>query len=98
MGFNSSPNDAPAKCVASRLIAILWGGLAAASLLVGFYLSWRRLSNRTIGMVMGLGAGAYLSAIACELIPEVFEYGGKLVGILTVMGSLVAALPAFMEI
>ncbi len=52
------------------LSAILWGGLAAASLLIGFYLSSRGLSNRTIGMVMGVGAGALLSAIAYELIPE----------------------------
>ena len=52
------------------LTAILWGGLAAASLLVGFYLSSRGLSNRTIGMVMGFGAGALLSAIAYELVPE----------------------------
>ena len=52
------------------LSAFLWGGLAAASLLVGFYLSSRGLSNRAIGMVMGFGAGALLSAIAYELIPE----------------------------
>ena len=52
------------------LSAILWGGLAAASLLLGFYLASRNLSNRTIGIVMGIGAGALLSAIAYELIPE----------------------------
>lgn len=52
------------------LSAFLWGGLAAASLLVGFYMSSRGLSNRTIGMVMGCGAGALLSAIAYELVPE----------------------------
>ena len=52
------------------LTAVFWGGLAAASLLVGFYLSSRGLSNRAIGMVMGFGAGALLSAIAYELIPE----------------------------
>ncbi len=52
------------------LIAILWGGLAAASLLVGFYLASRGLSNRTVGMIMGFGAGALLSAIAYELLPE----------------------------
>ena len=49
---------------------LFWGGLASASLLVGFYLSSRELSNCTIGMVMGDGAGTYLSAIAYELIPE----------------------------
>jgi ZIP family zinc transporter len=52
------------------LIAIFWGGLAAASLLVGFYLSSRGLSNRTVGLVMGFGAGALLSAISYELVPD----------------------------
>jgi ZIP family zinc transporter len=60
----------------SVLIAILWGGLAAASLLIGYFLSGRGLSNRTIGIIMGVGAGALLSAIAYELIPESELYGG----------------------
>lgn len=50
--------------------ALFWGGLAAASLLIGFTLSRRGLSNRTIGIIMGIGAGALLSAIAYELVPE----------------------------
>jgi ZIP family zinc transporter len=50
--------------------AFLWGGLAAASLLVGFFLSGRGLSNRAIGNIMGIGAGALISAIAYELVPE----------------------------
>jgi len=52
------------------LAAMWWGGLAAASLMIGYALAGRGLSNRTIGMVMGIGAGALLSAIAYELIPE----------------------------
>ncbi|OGO28274.1 MAG: hypothetical protein A2W33_03085 [Chloroflexi bacterium RBG_16_52_11] len=52
------------------LSAFLWGGFAAASLLIGYVLSGRELSNRTIGIVMGFGAGALISAIAYELIPE----------------------------
>ena len=51
--------------------AFLWGGLAAASLLIGYFLANRGLSNRTIGIIMGIGAGALLSAIAYELIPEI---------------------------
>lgn len=58
--------------------AVLWGGLAAAALLVGYWLARRNLSNRTIGMVMGLGAGALLSAIAYELIPESVLGGGQM--------------------
>jgi zinc transporter, ZIP family len=52
------------------LTATLWGGFAAASLLIGYLLARRGLSNRTTGMIMGFGAGALISAIAYELVPE----------------------------
>ena len=58
------------------LTAFFWGGLAAASLLIGFVLSGRGLSKRTIGMIMGIGAGALISAIAYELVPESAIAGG----------------------
>ena len=71
------------------LLAAFWGGLAAASLLVGFYLSWRGLSNRTIGMLMGFGAGALLSAIAYELVPEsLLEGTGFSLGIWFTFGAV----------
>jgi len=60
------------------LTAIFWGGLAAASLLVGFILASRGLSNRTVGVVMGFGAGALISAIAYELIPETMLHGWQM--------------------
>ncbi len=50
--------------------AVLWGGLAAASLLIGFYLATRGPSKRTTGLIMGIGAGALIAAIAYELMPE----------------------------
>jgi ZIP family zinc transporter len=57
------------------LSAVWWGGFAAASLLIGYLLAMRGLSNRTVGMVMGIGAGALISAIAYELIPESHMHG-----------------------
>ena len=55
----------------SPFAAALWGGLAASSLVIGAVLALRvQLSNRVIGSVMGFGAGALISAIAYELIPE----------------------------
>jgi zinc transporter, ZIP family len=68
------------------LTAALWGGFAAASLLVGFYLASRNLSNLTIGIVMGFGAGALLSAIAYELVPE-SALGGGSMGIAFCIGA-----------
>jgi ZIP family zinc transporter len=50
--------------------AILWGGLAAASLLIGYVLANREPSEYRVGTVMGIGAGALIAAIAYELIPE----------------------------
>jgi len=55
--------------------AFLWGGLAAFSLLLGFALGECRLSNRAIGLIMGFGAGALLSALAYELVPETVVQG-----------------------
>lgn len=52
------------------LVAILWGGLAAASLLIGYYLATRGPSQRVTGLIMGIGAGALVAAIAYELVPE----------------------------
>jgi ZIP family zinc transporter len=52
------------------IAAFLWGGLAAVSLLIGFALGECRLSKRTVGLIMGFGAGALISALAYELVPE----------------------------
>jgi zinc transporter, ZIP family len=49
--------------------AALWGGLAAASLLIGFYLATRAPSKRATGLIMGIGGGALIAAIAYELVP-----------------------------
>jgi ZIP family zinc transporter len=68
--------------------ALLWGGLAASSLLIGYLLAERRLSNRTIGLIMGFGAGALISAIAYELVPE-SAIGGWAMALAFVLGALV---------
>jgi ZIP family zinc transporter len=68
------------------LSAILWGGLASAALLIGYALANRGLSNRTIGIFMGFGAGALLSAIAYELIPE-SALGGARMGLAFIIGA-----------
>ena len=69
------------------LIAILWGTLAASSLLIGYYFAARGLSNRSIGMVMGFGAGALICAIAYELIPE-SAFGAGNVALAFLAGAL----------
>ena|SRR5688572_16636770 len=72
--------------------AALWGLLAASSLLIGYILSGRGLSKRITGMIMGFGAGALISAIAYELVPESMLGGGGMavafgLGALTFFGG-----------
>jgi len=67
--------------------AVVWGGLAAAALLIGYFLSKHGLSNLIIGLIMGIGAGALISAIAYELVPETAldKWG---MGLVFVLGAL----------
>lgn len=56
--------------------AFLWGLLATSSLIIGGIIAIRySLSNRTIGAVMGFGAGTLISAISYELIYEALRMG-----------------------
>jgi len=69
------------------LAAVLWGGLAAASLLIGYYLATRGPSQQAIGLIMGVGAGALVAAIAYELVPE-SVLGGWGMGLAFGLGAL----------
>ena len=51
--------------------AFFWGFVSASSLIVGGLLaSWMNLGKRTLGLVMGFGAGVLFSAVAYELVYE----------------------------
>jgi ZIP family zinc transporter len=51
--------------------AFFWGLIAASSLVVGGVLaSWVTIGKRTLGVIMGFGAGVLISAIAYELVYE----------------------------
>lgn len=57
------------------LEAALWGAISSSSLILGAYLALRRpFSARLVGLVMGFGAGALISAISFELISEALEH------------------------
>ncbi len=57
--------------------AIVWGGLAASSLIIGALLGLARSwPDRWIGLVLAFGAGALISAVAFELAEEGGRVGG----------------------
>jgi zinc transporter, ZIP family len=60
------------------LNAFLWGLLATSSLILGGIIASRfSLSKRTIGIIMGFGAGTLISAISYELIFEAVKIAPK---------------------
>jgi ZIP family zinc transporter len=73
------------------LDAGFWGGLAAASLLVGAEVAFFvPMSRRTIGLIMAFGVGALFSAVSYELVAEALVHAdgwqvaaGLLAGALT---------------
>jgi ZIP family zinc transporter len=74
----------------SELTAAVWGALAATSLVIGALLAIRfKFSNLITGVVMGFGAGALISSIAYELVPESMLTGtGKFMALAFAAGTL----------
>ncbi|OBB37305.1 MULTISPECIES: hypothetical protein [unclassified Mycobacterium] len=61
------------------LTALLWGGVAASSLVIGALAGVLRDWNaRLIGLVLGFGAGALVASISFELAEEGFHVGGAI--------------------
>lgn len=74
---------------ASGPVSAFYGALAASALLVGALLViWRRPSSRTIGLIMGFGAGALIGAIAYELVPESVVTGALWLGVSFAIGAI----------
>jgi ZIP family zinc transporter len=74
-----------------RVLA-LWAGLTLVSglaTLAGFAF-FDEASGDTIAFVLAFAGGAILTMLADTMMPEAFEHGGRLVGVLTTVGFAVA--------
>lgn len=61
------------------LPSLLWGGIAALSLVLGAVLALlRRWSDAAIGVVLAFGAGALIASVSFELFQGGLEIGGPL--------------------
>jgi ZIP family zinc transporter len=60
------------------------------------YLVVRWLPGADGRIAQAFAAGAMLTMLADAMMPEAFEHGGKLVGLMTVMGFLIAAILAIL--
>jgi ZIP family zinc transporter len=74
----------------SGIAAGFYGALAASALAIGaLVVLWRKPSSLTIGLIMGFGAGALVSSIAYELVPESVISGTFQLGLAFALGAIV---------
>jgi len=73
-------------------ILLIWS-FVALSVIVVTILSFKFLGNlngNTVGILESFAAGAILAMLADAMMPEAFEDGGAVIGILTVLGFMLA--------
>ncbi|WP_243073952.1 ZIP family metal transporter [Microbacterium sp. SS28] len=76
------------------LAALLWGAVAASSLLIGAVLGViHRWDDRLVGAVLGFGAGALISSVSFELVEEGLAVSG---GLPVALGLAAGALAFFL--
>ena len=76
----------------SARILWMWTGIAVISGLASLagYGLFQHSSPDTVAFVLSFAAGAILTMLADTMMPEAYEHGGKLVGVVTTLGFVVA--------
>ena len=77
----------------------LWGSVVVASALAALfgYLFLAGASGETIAVIQSFAAGAILTMLASTMLPEAYEEGGAVVGLVTTVGFLVAFILSHLE-
>ncbi|WP_295795763.1 hypothetical protein [uncultured Microbacterium sp.] len=75
-----------------RTVALLWGGITAASVLAAVvgYLALQTAPPELIAIITSVAAGALLAMVANTMIPEAFERLHLLTGLWVTLGFLLA--------
>jgi len=70
----------------------MWIGITLVSGLASLagYVLFQNSSPDVVALVLAFAAGAILTMLADTMIPEAYEHGGKLVGVVTTLGFVVA--------
>jgi zinc transporter, ZIP family len=70
----------------------MWVGIALVSGLASLagYAVFQDSSSNVVAFVLAFAAGAILTMLADTMMPEAFEHGGKLTGVVTTLGFVIA--------
>jgi ZIP family zinc transporter len=77
----------------------LWGGVTAVSALAALlgYFFLADASENVVGSIQSFAAGAILTMLASTMMPEAYEEGGDLVGLVTATGFLLSFILSHLE-
>jgi ZIP family zinc transporter len=92
-GLGASAGMRASGTPARRIYLVWWGivAVSAVSAALG-YAVLRLIPGADGSLVRAFAAGAVLTMLADSMVPEAYEQGGKLTGLLTVLGFTVAGL------
>jgi zinc transporter, ZIP family len=88
-----------AEGTAKRRVLWMWIGLviaSAAAAALGFAAA-QAVPSADGRLIQAFAAGAMLTMLADAMMPEAFQHGGKMVGLLTTFGFLMAAILSVLE-
>jgi ZIP family zinc transporter len=83
----------------TRYILALWSGvvlLSAVSAAIG-YVALAGASGNVLGGIQAFAAGAILTMLSSTMLPEAYETGGAITGVLTTLGFLAAFVLGHLE-
>ncbi len=88
----SSIDDLKKEGFTKKRIYFIWisVGLAIMATVVLSYIFLEKLDFNILGIIESFASGAILAMLADSMMPEAYEEGGYLIGILTVLGFLTA--------
>jgi len=88
----ASVNDLKKEGFSKKQIYLMWAVVSIIVILTTIlsYLFLRKLSLNVLGIILSFASGAILAMLADSMIPEAFEEGGYLIGLLTILGFLTA--------
>ena len=88
----SSINDLQKEGLSKKQIYLSWSivSICVALSVVLSFLFLEKLDLNTLGIIESFASGAILAMLADSIMPEAYEEGGYLIGILTILGFLTA--------
>lgn len=88
----TSINDLKKEGLSKKQIYLIWLIVSIIVSITTFlsYLFLKNLNLNILGIILSFASGAILAMLADSMIPEAFEEGGYLIGLLTILGFLTA--------